>query len=198
MPGNQPAKRRVGRPSSFDPDDLPRITELTLLGLTNEQLAGFCQVDVSTVERWIKNNPEFRGAVNAGRIGADGKVARSLWSRANGYSHPEEKLFFDGQSGGVVRAETTKHYPPDAASMIFWLKNRRPDLWRDLRNTELSGPGGGPIRTEAVEARQLEVGERQTLRAFLEARADAEDAVVLDDDDEAEQNEENDDGDDTR
>lgn len=31
---------------------------------------------------------------------------------------------------------------PDVSAQIFWLKNRRPDLWRDKRETELSGGVG--------------------------------------------------------
>ena len=29
------------------------------------------------------------------------------------------------------RSEYIERYPPDTASAIFWLKNRRRDLWRD-------------------------------------------------------------------
>ena len=29
------------------------------------------------------------------------------------------------------RSEYIEHYPSDIASAIFWLKNRRRDLWRD-------------------------------------------------------------------
>lgn len=31
----------------------------------------------------------------------------------------------------VVTKEVVKHMPPDTAAAIFWLKNRRPDKWRD-------------------------------------------------------------------
>jgi hypothetical protein len=41
-----------------------------------------------------------------------------------------------------------QHYPPDTVACIFWLKNRRPDLWRDKVGLEHTGPGGGPIQTE--------------------------------------------------
>ena len=37
-----------------------------------------------------------------------------------------------------------------AVSMIFYLKNRDPDNWRDKQDLEHSGPGGGPIPTVAI------------------------------------------------
>ena len=32
-----------------------------------------------------------------------------------------------------------KHIPPDTTAQIFWLKNRRPDRWRDKQQIEHSG-----------------------------------------------------------
>ena len=51
----------------------------------------------------------------------DIKVAESLFRRATGYSHD------------------AKHYPPDTTACIIWLKNRRPDIWRDKQDVALSG-----------------------------------------------------------
>lgn len=53
-------------------------------------------------------------------------MAQSLFHRGIGYSHKAEKIAFD-KEGNVLRAEYVEHYPPDTASMIFWLKNRRRD-----------------------------------------------------------------------
>lgn len=43
---------------------------------------------------------------------------------------------------------------PNAAGTIFWLKNQG---WTDVQRTELSGPNGAPIQTEATVT--LEPGE---------------------------------------
>lgn len=59
-----------------------------------------------------------------------------------GYSHAATKFF---QAGGVIlKQEYIEHYPPDATSMIFWLKNRQPDKWRDKRE---SGDGDDEMPT---------------------------------------------------
>lgn len=175
--------RKVGRPSSFDPDELPLVTRLCMLGLTNAQLAPVLSVDEATIGRWIKNNPEFCAAVKAGRVHADGAMAASLYSRGMGYSHPEEKIFYDTKTGEEVRVQTTKHYPPDTAAAFIWLKNRRPDLWRDVKQTEVTGKDGGPL--EIAPSRQLEPRERDKLRRFLEAKV--VDVELLEDDQPAEE-----------
>lgn len=39
----------------------------------------------------------------------------------------------------VVTKEVTKQVAPNPTSAIFWLKNRKPEVWRDKRETEHSG-----------------------------------------------------------
>ena len=39
--------------------------------------------------------------------------------------------------GEITETDITKHYPPDPTSMIFWLKNRRPDRWRDKQSIDI-------------------------------------------------------------
>lgn len=39
----------------------------------------------------------------------------------------------------VLVEEKTKEVAPDVTAQIFWLKNRKPDVWRDKKETELSG-----------------------------------------------------------
>src|SRR5271169_6087785 len=55
--------------------------------------------------------------------------------RATGYSHPAVKVFMK-RDGTTVEHKYTEHYPPDPTSMIWWLKNRRPDRWRDVQNID--------------------------------------------------------------
>ena len=76
-----------------------------------------------------------------------------MFHRANGYSHKAEKIAFD-KDGNALRAEYVEHYPPDTASAIFWLKNRRRDLWRDApavvvnnQNNQLAVTNGDPVGT---------------------------------------------------
>ena len=42
----------------------------------------------------------------------------------------------------VVTKEVTKEVVPDTTAQIFWLKNRKPNEWRDKNNVELEGEIG--------------------------------------------------------
>ena len=57
-------------------------------------------------------------------------TARWRTKRALGYEYEEVKEKFEG---GVLteRTVTKKEVVADTTAQIFWLKNRKPDTWRD-------------------------------------------------------------------
>jgi len=126
-----------GRPTKFTKEIKKQIKSLVLLGLTDKQVAEGVGVCEDTIHNWKKDHPKFFESLKDWKEEADKKVEKSLYERACGFEHPETKtLVLDGE---IVDHETTKHYPPDATSMIFWLKNRHPDRWRDKQDIEVSG-----------------------------------------------------------
>lgn len=50
--------------------------------------------------------------------------------RALGYEMEEVRQEID-EAGHKKMVKLTKTVLPDVTAQIFWLKNRRPDLWRD-------------------------------------------------------------------
>jgi len=77
---------------------------------------------------YYKKNPEFLQAIKKGKLIADYQVEKSLFEKA-------------------IHGDTT--------AMIFWLKNRRPDLWRDRSYHELSGQVGSPDNKLIVEVVEI-------------------------------------------
>jgi len=139
-----------GRPSSFRPEFPALARNYCLLGATNEKLAELFGVAGATIDKWIKEKPEFSGAIKEGRDIADARVGQALYERATGYSHKAVKLFqFEG---AIVEGEYIEHYPPDATSMIFWLKNRRPDLWREKSETTVTVTNDRRAIREEIDA----------------------------------------------
>lgn len=120
----------TGRPTKFDPEYVEQAYKLALLGATDKQIADFFDVTEKTLNNWKHEYPDFLQSLKAGKLSADGKVASSLFHRANGYSHPAVKIHWD-KDGTEYRADFTERYPPDTTAAIFWLKNRQPALWRD-------------------------------------------------------------------
>ena len=121
-------KKANGRPSKYKKEYDGQANKLCLLGYTNEELASFFDVAVSTVSKWISEIPSFSESLKEGRQIADGNVVRSLYHRAIGYSHPEDKVFND--NGTPLIVPTTKHYPPDTGACMAWLHNRQRGKWK--------------------------------------------------------------------
>jgi hypothetical protein len=140
----------AGRPREYHPTMDEMARKFCLLGCTDEQLGKSFDVGEATVQHWMREHPTFLSSVKSGRAEADANVAASLYHRANGYSHKAEKIAFN-KDGEALRTEYTEHYPPDAASAIFWLKNRRRDLWRDnpqvviQNNTQVVSSNADPV-----------------------------------------------------
>lgn len=98
-------------------------------GLTQEDIAHNCGCSLSTFKEWAKKYPPISDALKRGREVADIRVENALYRRATGYSYTET-IREEGPKGVLIRT-IRKHVPPSEAAAIFWLKNRRPDLWRD-------------------------------------------------------------------
>ena len=138
----------MGRPSSYKPEFAKQAEKLCELGATDEDLADFFEVSIRTIANWKTSIPEFLQALKGGKEAADDRVERSLYQKAVGYTHDAVKIF--QHQGAVIEAPYREHIAPDTTAAIFWLKNRRPDLWREKQQHEHSGPDGGPMVVENI------------------------------------------------
>ena len=120
---------KLGRQSKYSPEYVAKIIELTYEGKTMRQISNIVDVSIRTLYDWMQMDTALSQAIKEARKVSDDEVEVSLLQRAMGYSHPETKVFLF--EGVVIEHEVMKHYPPDPASMIFWLKNRRPNEWRE-------------------------------------------------------------------
>lgn len=115
-------KSSAGRPTAYKDIFADQARKLTRDNKTEKYIAEFFGVSERTLARWKNKYPDFGQALKEARDEKLSEVEASLFARATGYSHPEEKLFFDKRTGEVVRAMTTKHYPPDVGAQAFILK----------------------------------------------------------------------------
>lgn len=122
--------------SKYKPEYDKQAHKLCLLGASDERLANFFEVSVATIYNWKNNHPSFLEALKSGKDLANANVASSLYHRAIGYSHVEEKVFcFQGE---IITHEVIKHYPPETGAAALFLKNREPELWRDKQEITLN------------------------------------------------------------
>lgn len=132
-----------GAPPKYSLEIVRIAKAMAKLGATQREIALAVGVTEKTFSLWMHEKPKLSAAVKPGKRAADERVERSLYQRATGYSFDSEKIFqYEGEE---VRVPYVEHVPPSDTAMIFWLKNRRRDRWRDFKATELSTPPGKPI-----------------------------------------------------
>lgn len=119
----------AGQPTLYKPEYCGVAHNYCLLGATNEELASFFEVTRRTVDNWIARHRDFAEAVRSGRVAADARVARCLYDRAIGWQHTVERTVM--HCGKPRTLTHVVRYPPDVQACIFWLRNRRPEMWRE-------------------------------------------------------------------
>lgn len=110
-----PKKKPVnkgGRPSKLPNIDLEEVGKLAALGLTDDEIAGWLGICRATLSTYKKDNEKFLDAIKKGKLRADMNVVRKLYNKS-----------IDG----------------DTTAMIFWLKNRRKNEWRDRQDVNIQG-----------------------------------------------------------
>jgi transposase-like protein len=130
----------MARPSKYKPEFARQAIKLCELGATDRDIAEFFEVNESTLNRWKQAYPEFCESLKVGKDPADDRVEQSLYRKATGYSFDAEKIF--QYNGEPVRVAYVEHVPPSDTACIFWLKNRRPEQWRDKPEREGEGDVG--------------------------------------------------------
>ena len=139
-------KNKGGRPTDFKEEYIELVYRYCLLGLIDKDLALLFDCSVSTLNKWKLDHPEFSESIKKGKEIADADVALSLRERALGYSHPDTHI--SNYQGDITVTPITKHYAPDTAAAIFWLKNRKPKLWREKQ--EISLKSDKPLQYEFI------------------------------------------------
>lgn len=135
----KPAAVRPKNRLKYKPEFANRAAIACQVGLTDREIAIVFGVHLNTIVQWRHEHPEFAEAMHSGKSLPDDRVERTLYHRAIGYTYDAEEVF--QYQGKIVRTKVVKHVPPDPTSMIFWLKNRRRNEWRDVHKHEV-GPAG--------------------------------------------------------
>lgn len=119
----------------LDDDNLIKITAWARDGLTEEQISHNMGISLTTLKEWKKKYQAIATALKKGKEVIDFEVENALLKRALGYETSEEKIVIRDFDGKVFKEKTItkKSVPPDTTAQIFWLKNRKPDYWRDKK-----------------------------------------------------------------
>ena len=124
------------------PDNLLLLEGWSRSGLTQEQIAKNMGVSLATLKNWKNSNLAILTALKNKKEVADFEVENSLFKSANGYfvdeTTTEKVLDIDSGKLVVVREKTVRRFiPANPTSQIFWLKNRKPEEWKDKREQKI-------------------------------------------------------------
>jgi hypothetical protein len=99
------------------------------LGGTDGQLAEALGISRRALTARKTKDPELFHTLKEAKAEADARVEKALFQRGIGYTCDD--CHVSKHKGRITITRFKKHYPPDTLACIFWLKNRKPQEWRD-------------------------------------------------------------------
>ena len=134
----------MARKTKYDPNTFPLLAEgFAREGLRDIDIAKKMGISKTSLYKYEIEYSEFSDAIKRGKSPVDVEVENSLLKRAKGYSYEEvTKIMSLDKKGNPQLKETKvvkKEVMPDVGAQAFWLKNRKPDKWRDKHDVEHSG-----------------------------------------------------------
>ena len=142
-----------GRPTKYKPEYVDMAYTLCAeLGATDFDLAAIFRISKSTLTNWKQRYPGFLASIKRGKEVFDTQVVeQSLLRRALGYEITEVQTF-KGKDGEVTGSRVIcKHVAGEVTAMIFWLKNRSPERWRDRQEVKVEHDSLPDLLKEAEE-----------------------------------------------
>ena len=123
-------------------ESLLRLEAWARDGLTDEQIADNIGIRRETLYDWKKKYPHISNALKRGKDVEDIQEENALLNKAQGITKtlikPIKIKTVTYDNGKRVKEEEHIEYaeeevfvPPDTVAQIFWLKNRKPNTWKD-------------------------------------------------------------------
>lgn len=138
-------KNKGGRRGKYldwiTPEGILKIEGWARDGLVDKQIAQNIGISEQTLNVWKKKYPSLSESLKKGKEVVDRQVENALLKRALGYAFDEvtHEQGYNKETDTVELVPVkvvTKQVAPDTTAQIFWLKNRRPDLWRDRKELD--------------------------------------------------------------
>lgn len=123
----------MARPSKYETHVAPRLTEIedwVRNGATDKEIWERLNISKRSFYEYKNEFSQFSHSLKKSKDFVDAQVENALLKRALGYHYNEvTKEFSDGDV--KITKIITKEVVPDTTAQIFWLKNRRPEQWRE-------------------------------------------------------------------
>ena len=120
------------------PENLIKVEGWAKDGLSNEQIAKNIGIATSTFHVWQNRFADFSDAIKKGKETVDREVENAMHKAATGYWVTEEKTFIE-EVDGKRKQKIERHkkwIAPSVGAQVYWLKNRKPDVWNERNQPE--------------------------------------------------------------
>ena len=168
------SKHPGGRPTKYNEKYHPQLIQLLArLGYTDQESAEFLGICKATLDNWKCKHKEFLVSIKKGKDDIVNQIEHALYKRAVGYEFVEtdieyETTIIEAEPEKVKKVkEKRKQMAPDPTSIIFSLKNLKPEKWRDKKDINMSGNFNVMNFDVPVSEEEMQEAKKQ-LKLFLE------------------------------
>src|SRR5215472_15875556 len=128
---------RIGAPTKYNAELMPQFAKFMCgRGATMAELAQAFNIANCTLYDWINRYPDLHEAIQIGVDTFNPRVERALAERAIGFFVTLREEVRDPETGKVLAPAQRQYFPPDPTSMIFFLKKRMKEKYRDVHKVE--------------------------------------------------------------
>lgn len=141
----------------LQPENLTLVQGWRRDGLSDAQVAHNMGIARGTLHKWLGEYKALSDAYKKGSEVSTYEVENALYKSALGMEVTETELTevkdMNGETVQKVLKQRKRYIPPNLGSIIFILKNRKSDKWRDKREIELpEAPDDGFMKALTVSA----------------------------------------------
>lgn len=158
------------------PENEKLLLQMYRLNYSFEDIATAFGVHVEALRRFVgkKDNADLKEKCEREKILANVAVRQSLLFKAVGSPGKKGKPTVVDQAGNVIEKGVPDQAatPGETDAMKTWLFNREPQDWKNIKQTQLTGPNGGPLQLQDVSSRSDRELEEMILEAVKEGLID--------------------------
>lgn len=130
--------------------------------LTDIEICDKLGIKKSAFYNYKNKYPEFKEILDHDKELTDAEVEDNALDNAKGFLYEEEQVFtekeiFYNDDGKKIKEITkpkiitvTKRKLSDQQAVQWWLKNRKPETWKDKRELDVGNTDGQPFKLEDV------------------------------------------------
>lgn len=128
MAGKMPKKNKKIVTSK---ESLDNIRDYMMEGYRDVDLAKDLGISLPTLKNYKRQYPDFAKAIADGKQLPDDKIEAAVFNAAYGFIKVTCDYEPDENGELKLKHKRVETLPPSERLAVFWLKNRRPDRWRD-------------------------------------------------------------------